>query len=67
MRLIRSETFAARYFAEGDAPCKRTIKTWVENGTVAGRIVGMLVYVDADAWERSTGNAVADRILQAAA
>ena len=66
MRLIRAETFAQRYFAPEDQPDKRTVRTWVENGTVPGRIVGVMTYVDAEAWEKSTGNAIADRILKAA-
>lgn len=67
MKLIRAETFAKRYFAAEDQPDKRTVRTWVENGTVPGRIVGVMTYVDAEAWEKSTGNAIADLIMAKAA
>lgn len=67
MKLIRASTFAERYFDAGDRPDKRTVRSWVESGIVPGRIVGTVVYVDAEAWERSTGNSLADRIMSRAA
>lgn len=67
MRLMRPATFVARYFDEADQPDERTIRAWVENGTIAGKIIDtgrrVQVFVDADAWEQITGNALADSIL----
>lgn len=67
MKLIRAQTFAKRYFGPEDEPDLRTVRSWVGNGTVPGRIVGVIAYVDAEAWEKSTGNALADRIMGKAA
>jgi len=67
MKLIRAETFAARYFDEGDKPDPRTVRSWVQNGVVKGRVVGTITYVDAETWEQTTGNALADKILGKAA
>ena len=63
MRLMSAKRFAAKYFDEGEGPDKRTVKAWVEKGIIAGRMVGTHAYVDADAWEQSTGNPLADKIL----
>lgn len=64
MRLIKAKTFANRYFDPEDRPDERTVRDWVRRGEVAGRLAGRLVYVDADAWEAETGNALADNILR---
>lgn len=65
MRLIRAKTFAERYFDAEDAPDERTVRAWVEAQIVAGKVVGRLTYVDADAFEAGgfTGNELADKIL----
>lgn len=65
LRLITPSEFAARYFEEGSAPDARTIRTWIEQGIVPGRVIGKLYYVDAGGFERagSTGNDLADLIL----
>lgn len=58
-----ASTFAKRYFDADDQPDPRTVRSWVEKGKVAGRVVGSTTYIDADAWEASTGNALADKII----
>ena len=63
MRLIKASVFATRYFDPDCAPDKRTVRAWVEKGTVQGKIIEPHIYVDADEWERTTGNRVADKIL----
>lgn len=63
MRLISAKTFSSRYFAEGDQPDPRTVHGWVAKGVVPGRIINKVAYVDAEAFENSTGNTLADRIL----
>lgn len=69
MRLMRPQKFQSEYFAKGDAPDTRTIRSWVQLGILPGRIINTgqrnQVYVDADAWERTTGDPLADKILAA--
>jgi hypothetical protein len=66
MRLITAQVFSQRYFDPDCRPDKRTVRAWVEKGRVPGKVVEPHIYVDADAWEASTGDAIADKILSAA-
>lgn len=50
-------------------PDPRTVRNWLEQGSVAGRIIGISVYIDEENWLRDidhTGNRIADKILAAA-
>lgn len=66
MKLIKAETWAKRHFVEGDRPDLRTVRAWVRDGYLAGRVVGpKLVYVDEEVWsQQKTGNTLADRVLR---
>lgn len=68
MRLIRPATFVERYFDAADQLDERTVRAWVESGAIVGKIVNtgrrVQVFVDADAWEKTTGNVLADSILE---
>lgn len=55
--------FIERYFDPGSGPDSRTVRSWIDQGVISGRVIGKLDFVDAAAFERSTGNALADRIL----
>lgn len=68
MKLIKAETWARRYFGEGDRPDLRTVRRWIREGYVPGREMGpKLVYVDEDAWlQQQTGNELADKVLRSA-
>lgn len=63
MRLISARTFSRHYFAAGDQPDPRTVHGWVAKGAVPGRIINNVAYVDAEAFENSTGSVLADKIL----
>lgn len=65
-RLMVASDWAEKRFAEGSRPDMRTVRSWVAKGTVPGRIIGKLTYVDDDAFmagPAGTGDAMADRIL----
>jgi hypothetical protein len=64
VRLVSAKTFSSQYFAEGDRPDPRTVHSWVAKGAVPGRIINKVAYVDAEAFEHSTGNTLADSILR---
>lgn len=64
MRLVSAKTFSCQYFAEGDRPDPRTVHGWVAKGVVPGRIINKVAYVDAEAFEISTGNTLADSLLR---
>ena len=51
MALLTATNFRKKYFAPGSGPDSRTIKSWIEKGLVAGRIVGTNLYIDEDKWE----------------
>ncbi len=67
--LISIKHFRQTYFKEGSMPSQATVRRWIEAGSVPGRIIpgsGKLraFYVDADAWERSTGFSDVDEFLK---
>lgn len=70
MRLLLAKVFIRDYFDPRHRPDERTIYSaikrgpFVDNG-LPGRIIGRKAYVDIDALEWSTGNAIADKILAA--
>lgn len=44
-KLMKSKVWAAREFVTGSEPSPGTIKKWVEEGVIAGRIIGRTTYV----------------------
>lgn len=65
MRLVLARTWINRHFDPADAPDERTVRSWVRNGQVRGREIGRRVYVDDEAFQRTTGNALADKLFEA--
>ena len=65
--LISVSEFRSKYFREGSAPTPTTVRHWIETGVLAGRIVNgglkRTFFIDADAWERSTGDSSVDDFL----
>lgn len=64
MKLITIAEYKRRQFAEGSAPHDSTIRRWIANGELPGRIIGGTYYVHESALH-STGNELADKILKA--
>lgn len=68
MKLISVDEFARRYFDATCRPDSRTIRTWVMEGYIPGRVIGpRRCYIDEDAFLKSqiqTGDALADRVLE---
>lgn len=44
-KLMRGTAWARREFAEGSIPSAKTLRRWVEDGTVRGRVVSGKVYI----------------------
>lgn len=70
MRLIRARQFVEEFFDLESQPDLRTIRDAVAKGPhvpggLKGRIVGNQVFVDAEWFENSTGDAIADKIMEA--
>lgn len=65
MKLVDAATWAEEHFHPKSKPDLRTIRGWVKNGYLPGRLMGpRLVYIDVDAWKKQqTGNELADRVL----
>ncbi len=65
--LISISAFRSEYFKAGSAPSQTTVRRWIQNGGIVGRVVTgserPAYYVDADAWERSTGDEAVDDFL----
>lgn len=67
MKLILAKTFIERYFDPADAPDERTVRSWVRKGELDGKEIGSRLYINEAAFIGMTGNAIADKILSAAA
>lgn len=44
-RLMKASAWSAREFSPESAPDNRTIKSWIENGVIRGRIIDNKAYV----------------------
>lgn len=64
MKLATVPEFRARCFTEESRPDPRTVRRWVREGEIPGRVIGGITYVDLDAWANTTGNELADRVLR---
>lgn len=64
MRLIYPATFAERHFDPADRPDNRTVRKWVRDGYIPGREIGGRVFVDEEGFLASTGDELADRVLE---
>ena len=60
--LVRVSDWVSANFALGSGPTEATVRRWIRNGTLAGRIIGSAYYVESDA-AKGTGNALADKVL----
>lgn len=57
-------------FSDAARPTKATVIEWINDPsvtTVVGRKIGRCWYIDLDHFENTTGNELADRILEKAA
>jgi hypothetical protein len=65
--LITVKAFREKYFGKGSAPSSLTVRRKLQNGSIAGKIIPGVqrdaYYVDAAAWERSTGDTDVDDFL----
>ncbi len=63
MKLLAASEWVAKYFEK--PPDLRTVRGWVENGEVPGRVLGKKTFIDDEAWRASvaTGNSLADKAL----
>lgn len=44
-KLMKSSQWASREFEKGSIPTSKTIKRWVQNGVVNGRIIDQSVWI----------------------
>ncbi|RFA35177.1 DNA-binding protein [Alkalilimnicola ehrlichii] len=65
MAYVDAKTWANEEFHPNSRPDLRTVRDWVKNGYVPGRIIGpRRVYINVDAWKKEqTGNDLADKVL----
>ena len=66
-RLISIKNFRAEFFYPGSEPSQSSVRTWIKNGSIKGRIIPGeerdTFYVDADAWKMNTGDSAVDDFL----
>jgi len=64
MKLIKASQFRARYFEKGSEPDIKTLKKWIDDGEIPGKVMGSIYYVDLDKMNKSD-NPLVNRILAA--
>ncbi len=65
MKLISVNAFRKLFFLEGSEPDPRTVRNWVDTGTLPGRSIGSSYYVDVEAFEQPASENDSSPLLQA--
>lgn len=65
MKLMRLNLFRELQYHPSSLPDPRTLRKRIDRKDIPGKVEGGIYYVDIEAWERSTGHALADRVLLA--
>ena len=66
MKLISLKTFQERYFAKGEAPTEKTIKTWINKSEIPGRKLGGKYFIDCQQFEACKDNDLVNKVLLSA-
>lgn len=64
MKLIKATQFRTRYFEKGSEPDIKTLKKWIDDGDIPGKVMGSIYYVDLDRMSKSD-NSLVNRVLAA--
>jgi len=64
MKLIKATKFRETYFCSGSAPTIKTLKKNIDDGSLPGKVIGTIYYVDLDKLSKSD-NALVNRVLAA--
>lgn len=67
MALVTVEQYIEKTFAPGSRPPKNTVWYWIRTGKLPARKHGRRYYIDEAQVKESTGNDIADRILNGSA
>lgn len=62
---MKVSEYRAKYFVKGSQPAESTIRRWVRDGDLPGKVIGKVHYVDVSTFKQLTGNALVDQVLQA--
>lgn len=61
MALMKVSQYRREHFVEGSRPSVNTIKKWVDNGEIYGKVIGGMYYVDPD--KIVPANPLVDKVL----
>lgn len=64
MKLMKATQFRTRYFEKGSEPDIKTLKKWIDDGDIPGKVMGSIYYVDLDRMSKSD-NPLVNRVLAA--
>ena len=65
-KLIKISQFQKQHFVPGSAPDAKTLRKCIDDGSLPGRKIGGNYFIDMAKYEASTGNSLADKIMEAA-
>ncbi|MGB0662828.1 MAG: DNA-binding protein [Pontibacterium sp.] len=64
-KLMKVSAYRNKYFEEGSAPSRSTVRRWIDNGELPGEVIGGNYYVNVAKVEQTTGNPLVDQVLLA--
>jgi len=64
VKLMKATQFRTRYFEKGSEPDIKTLKKWIDDGDIPGKVMGSIYYVDLDRMSKSD-NPLVNRVLAA--
>lgn len=64
MKLMTIDEYQEHFYTPTSCPSRRKIIRLIKEGSIVGRKLGMLYYIDIEAETSTTGNTLVDRVLQ---
>ena len=64
MLFMRIEEYQLKHFSPDSRPSIRTLRNWVQNGSIPGKRQGKYYFVDLEKLQVLTGQKLADKVLQ---
>ncbi|MCV6590672.1 MAG: DNA-binding protein [Marinobacterium sp.] len=61
---MKASEYREKYFVKGSQPAASTIRRWIRDGDLPGKVIGKVHYVDISSLQQ-TGNPLVDKVLQA--
>lgn len=62
-KLMKISEWATAYFEAGSRPTLKTVRKWIDEGSLPGERIGSAYYVDLNRWRQGSSNPLVDKVL----